>query len=194
MDRKEEYILKLKSELGEISSEIEKLIIRIDKIGLATKQGYDEWESTFKAKQALTQTKLSELSISGDKAWALVWDNVWDGIKEFNGKASVEIKQVYQEVEPILQAKYSTLRAQLDEPTMTADEILNEVWNEIWDGFWSVVEEVDRKTVTELNLLGEELEALKDKQAGLQTRLHELLISGDEVWNVSKEITRSIVE
>jgi len=45
MESKAQYIKRLKNELNEVGSEIEKLIVKTDKISLEIKQGYDEIET-----------------------------------------------------------------------------------------------------------------------------------------------------
>jgi hypothetical protein len=193
MERKEEYILKLKSELGDVGVEIEKLVVRSNKVAVEIKQAYDELEASFQAKQSSTKANISK-SMSVDEVWDLVWGSVWDVVKEFDCEDPTEIKQYYKELEPALHLKQLELQVELHESVLSGDEVLTELWNEVWDAFWGVVEEVDRQTATEMKQIGEELEALELKQSALQAKLHEVLVMGDEVWNVSKEITNAIVE
>lgn len=192
MERKEEYIQKLKSELGDVGVEIEKLVVRSNKVAVEIKQAYDELEASLQAKQSSTKANISE-SMSVDEVWDLVWSNVWDGVKEFD-KTPTEIKQYYKELEPTLHLKQLELQVELHESVMSGDEVLTELWNEVWDAFWAVVEEVDRQAAAEMKQIGEELEPLELKQSALQAKLHEVLVMGDEVWNVSKEITNAIAE
>ncbi|MEN6388788.1 MAG: hypothetical protein ABFD04_00085 [Syntrophomonas sp.] len=193
MERKADYILKLKSELNEVDSEIGKLAIRSDKLAVGIKQGYDTMETALRAQQLSTKEILSE-SLPGDEAWDLVWENVWSAIKEFNSQVATDINRLFQELEPSLKSKLPEIRGQLDDSEITADEIYNEIWNEVWNEFWNVVEEIDRQAAIEIKQVGEQLEALELKKSALTTEIHELLMTGDEAWNVSKEITRSIVE
>jgi DNA-binding protein YbaB len=194
LERKTQYQQRLKTELSEMSREIQKLIARIDKIAAEIKLGYEEVETSFEDKQTLVQTKLRESLMSGNEIRDLVWNNVWDAVKEFNRQATTEIKEDYKELEPALKAKQSALRAQLDEPIMSGDEVLDEVWNEVWNEIWSIGEEFNRKSTLEIKQLNEGFEALLVKQAALQSKLHESLISGDKVWNVVKEVTNAIVQ
>ncbi|MEQ8173956.1 MAG: hypothetical protein ABRQ26_02715 [Syntrophomonadaceae bacterium] len=194
MERKAEYILKLKSELKEVDSEIGKLVIRSDKITVEIKQGYDAMETALRNQQSSTREILSESLMSGNEAWDLVWKYVWSAIKEFNSQAATDINLQFKELELSLKSKQSEIRRQLDDSEITADEIYNEIWNEVWNEFWNVIEEIDRQAAIEIKQVGEQLEALTLKKAALTTEIHELLMTGDEAWNVSKEITRSMVE
>lgn len=193
MERKEEYILKLKRELGDVSIEIEKLIVRSDKVAVEIKQAYDELETSLQAKRTSTKANISE-SMSVDEVWDLVWSNVWDVVNEFYRKEPTEEKQYYKELEPALKLKQLELQVQLHESVMSGDEVLNEIWNEVWDAFWGVVEEIDRQAAIEIKHIGAELEELELKQYVLKTKLNEVMIMGDEAWNVVKEITTAIVE
>ena len=194
MERKAQYKQRLKTELSEVGSEINKLIGRTDKIAVEIKQSYDEIETVLQDKQSLAQIKLRESLMSGNEVWDLVWDNAWDAVKEFNRKATPAIKQDYKELEPALQAKQLALQKQLHESIMSGDEVWDEVWNEVWNVVWRVGGEFNRKAAIEIKQVGKELEALLAKQSALQSKLHELLISGDEVWNVAKEVTTAMVK
>lgn len=194
MESKAVYKLRLKAELSEVGNEIEKLIVRTDQVAENIKQGYDVLEDGLLAKQSSTQANLSKSSISRDEAWDLVWDNVWDEVKKFNRQATPEIKQDYNKLEPALQAKQSALQLQFHESLMSANEVWHEVWNEVWYEVKGIVEEMNRQATTELMQVGEELEALLVKQSALQAKLHELLMSDDEAWNVLKDVTHAMVE
>lgn len=194
MERKADYILKLKSELNEVDNEIDKLVIRSDKIAVEIKQGYDAMETALRKQQSSTQDIISESLMLPDEVWGLVWENVWAAINEFNSQAATDIKLLFQELEPSLKSKQSVIQEQLDESEITADEICNEIWNEVWNEFWNSVGEIDRQAAIEIKQLGEQLAALALKKSALTTEIHELLITGDEAWNVSKEITRAMVE
>lgn len=189
METKTQYIKRLKTELREVRTEIEQQIGKLDKLSLEIKQGYEELETALEDKQALAQAKLREVSMSGNEVWDLVWDNVWYALKEFNRKATTEIRHDYRELEPALRAKQSALHKQLPESALAGDEIWDEVWNEVW----SVGEKFNSKAAIEIKQLGDELQALLDKQLALQSKLHEILVSGDEVWNVVKEVTNAMV-
>ncbi|HWQ74566.1 MAG TPA: hypothetical protein VN441_04570 [Syntrophomonas sp.] len=193
MERKEEYILKLKSELADVGIEIEKLIARSDKVTVEIKQAYDGLETALQTKQLSTKATVIE-SMSVDEVWDLVWSNVWNAVEEFDGKTPTEVKQHYKEVEPALKLKQLELQVELHESVLSVDEVLIEIWNEVWEAFWGVVEEVDSEAAIKIKQIGVELEALELKQSALQAKLHEVLMMGDEVWNVSKEITKAIVE
>lgn len=194
MESKAEYKLRLKSELSDVGNELEKLIVSTDKLSLKIKQDFDKLEIALLAKQSLTEAKFRELLMSGDEVWNLVWDNVWDAVKEVDCKAANETKYNYKELEPALRAKQSALQMQLHESMVSGDEVWNEVWNEVWTDFWGVVEEVDRKAAEKIKQAGEELKFLTAKQSALQAKLHEVLMSGDEVWNVVKEVTHEMTK
>jgi len=194
MERKTQYEQRLRTELSEVGSEIEKLIVRTDKIAAEIKQGYDEVQSTFEDKQELAQAKFRQSLMSGNEVWDLIWDNIWDAVKEFNRKATTEIKEDYKEMEPALQAKQAALQVQMDESVMSADEVWDVVWNQVWNEIWSIGEEFNRKAAIEIKQYNEEFEALLAKQSVLQSKLHESLISGDKVWNVVKEVTNAMVK
>lgn len=190
MESKADYILRLKTELCEVSSQIEKLIMRTDQMGANIMPGYDELETALLTKQSSTEAKLTESLRSGDEMWDLVWNNVWDAVSGFNSKVTTEIKQDYDELEPALHAKQSALQSQIDKSIMSA----NEVWDEIWSEVGVVVEKLNCQAAAEIKLLVEELQALQAKQSALQEKLHDLLISGDKVWNVVKEVTDAMVD
>ena len=189
MESKAQYKLRLQTEISELSSEIGKLIVRTE-MAAESKQRYDEIETTLLDKQSSTQAKLGESSLSRDEVWNLVWDNVWDAVKEWNRKAATDGKQDYKEIEPALQAKQSALQEQLPESIMSGDE----VWEEVWSEVWGVVQEFNRKAAIEIKQISEELKVLFAKQSALQEKLHELLVSSDEVWNVLKEVSNVIVK
>jgi Iap family predicted aminopeptidase len=190
METKTQYIKRLRTELRAVGTEIEQQIVQLDKLSGEIKQGYEELETALEDKQALAQAKLREASMSGNEVWDLVWDNVWDALKEFNRKATTEIKHDYKELEPALRAKQSALQKQLPESALLGDEIWDEVWNEVW----RVGEEFNSKAAIEIKQVGEELQALLDKQLAVQSKLHEILVSGDKVWNVVKEVTNAMVK
>lgn len=192
MESKADYKLRLKSELSEVGKEIEKLIVNTDKVSLEIKQDFDKLENALLAKQSLTQAKLKELLMPGDEVWSLIWDNVWDVVNESNHEAASKINHDYKELEPALRAKQSALQRQLHESKIPGDEVWNEVWTEVWTDFWGVVDEVDRKAATKIKQAGEELKSLAIKQSVLQAKLHEVLMSGDDVWNVVKEVSNAM--
>ncbi len=194
MERKTQYEQRLRTELREVGSEIEKLIVRTDKLAAEIKQGYDEVQNTFEDKQVLAQTKLRESLMSGNEVWDLVWDNIWDAVEEFNRKATPEIREDYKKMEPALQAKQSALQAQIDESIMSGDEVWDLVWNEVWNEIWSVGEEFNRKAAIKIKQDDKEFDSLLAKQSALQSKLHESLISGDKVWNVVKDVTNAMVK
>lgn len=193
MERKAEYILSLKTELSGVGNELKKIIERSDKVSAEITQCYDQLESTLRAKQSSSQKQLKESLTSGE-IWEIVWNNVWDAIKEFNCTVTIDIKCYYKDLETVLQVRQSELKTLLYDSEITSDEIWIELWNEVWSEFWTVVEEVDRKAAIEIKQIGEELEALELKKSTLQAEIHELLTMSDEVWNVAKEITHAIIE
>ncbi len=190
MERKAQYKQRLKTELSEVGSQIDKLIVWNDNRAVEIRQGYDEIETLLQARQSFVQTKLCKSLMSGTEVWNLVWDNVFDAVKEFNRKATPVIKQDYKELEPALQVTQLALQEQLHESKMSGDE----VWDEVWEVVWSVGKEFNRKAAIEIKQVGKELEVLLAKQLALQEQLHELLISGDEVWNVVTKVTDAMVK
>ncbi|MEN6325368.1 MAG: hypothetical protein ABFD18_04040 [Syntrophomonas sp.] len=58
MERKAEYILRLKSELADVGSQIGKLTVRSDKLAAESKQGYDELETALPAKTFINTSQL----------------------------------------------------------------------------------------------------------------------------------------
>jgi hypothetical protein len=77
---------------------------------------------------------------------------------------------------------------------MSGEEVWDVVWNAVWNVVWSVVEEFNRQKAIEVKQVGEELQPLLDKQAALQSELHEVLMSGDAFYNVLKGTTSAMVE
>lgn len=194
METKPQYIKRLRTEISEVGSKIEQHIVRLDKLSVNIKQDYEVLETSLADKQELAQEIMSESSMSGDEVWHFVWDNVWDAVKEYKLKATTEIQQNYKELEPALQAKQSTLQAQLQLSKMSGDEVWNAVWNSVWNVAWRVIEGFNRKAALEVKQLGEELQPLLDKQAALQSELHDVLMSGDAFYNILKETTNAMVK
>lgn len=190
METKAQYKRRLKTELGEVGSEIEKLIVRTEKMAADIKQGYDEIETALQDKKSSTQVKLGDLSLTRDEVWNLVWDNACDAVKEWNRKAATEDKQEYRQLDPALQARQSALQEQLHESIMSGDE----VWEDVCSEIWGVVQEFNHQAAIEIKQISEELEALLVKQSVLKAKLHDLLVAGDEVWNVVKEVGNAIVK
>jgi DNA repair exonuclease SbcCD ATPase subunit len=186
METKPQYIKRLRTEISEVGSEIEKQIVRLNKLSVEIKQGYEELETPLEDKQALAQAKISESLMSGDEVWHFVWDNVWDAVKEYKLKAAPEIQQNFKGLESALQAKQSQLQAQLQVLKMSGDEVWYSVWSVVWNVVWRVIEEFNRKAAIKVKQVGEELQPLLDKQAALQSELHEALMSGDAFYNVLK--------
>lgn len=194
MENKPQYIRRLRTELSELGTEIEKQIARLDKLSAEIKQGYGKLETPLADKETLTQNKLLESLMSGDEVWQFVWDNVWDAVQEFKLQATAEIKQNYKELEPALQAKQSALQGQLQVSKMSGKEVWNAIWNAVWNAVWSVIEEYNRQAAIEVKQVGEELQPLLDKQATLQSELHDVLMSGDAFYNVLKGTTESLAK
>lgn len=194
METKPQYIKRLRTEVSEVGSEIEKQIGRLNKLSAEIKQGYEELEMPLEDKQELAYSKISELSMSGDDAWQFAWDNIWDAVKEYKLKATTEIKQNYKELEPALQAKQSALQVQLPVSKMSGDEVWDAVWNEVWNVVWRVIEEYNRKAAIEVKQAGEELQPLLDKQAALKSQMHDVLMSEDAFYNVVKGTTTAMVK
>lgn len=194
METKPQYIKRLRTALTDVGKEIEKKIIRLDKISAEIKPGSEELETRLADKQALTQARLGESIMSGNEVWQLIWDNVWDAVKEFKPKGSADIKQSYKELEPALQAKQSLLQLQQKVSRMAGDEAWISVWNVVWNVVWSVIEGFNRQAAIEVKKVGEELQALLDKQLALQTELHEVLMSEDAFYEVLKGTTSAMVD
>ena len=194
MESKAEYKARLKTELRQVSSEIDKLITKTDQIAAEIKQGYEEIETDLLDKQSETLAKLNELSLSKDEIWALVWDNVGDSVKEFNLQATKKIREDYKELEPALQSKQAALQKQFHESAAVGEEAWAEIWNAVWNEVWNIAEELNRRAELEIKQISEEFEALFVKQAELQAKLHELLVAGDEVWTVLKDVGNAIVK
>jgi len=194
METKAQYIKRLRTEITEVGSEIEKQIVKLDKLSVEINQGYENIETTLADKQELTKAKLRLSLMSVDEVWNFVWDNVWDAVKEFELKATSEIKHNYEKLEPALQAKQSALRVKLQVPKMSGDQVLTSVWTAVWNVIWGLIEEFKRQAAIEVKQVGDELQALLDKQLTLQTELHELLMSGDEFYNVLKGTTNAMVK
>ncbi len=192
MKSKAEYMQTLKTRLGEISGEMEKLIARIDRLTEKTGQGFDAIESVLRSRQSWTKSKLDESAFSADEVWTLVWDSVGDAMKEFDSQATVEIREDYQELAPALKTKESALRAEFAGSKMTGDEVWSEIWSQVWNVAQFIVEKLNVQASAEIKQIDQELEALTAKQSALQQELHEMLISGDKVWNVVKEISQGL--
>ena len=194
MESKAEYKARLKTELRQVGSEIDELITKTDKIAAEIMQGYEEIETDLLDKQSETLAKLKESSLSKDEVWALVWDNVGDAVKEFNLQAITKIRQDYKELGPALQAKQAALQKQFHESAIAGEEAWAEIWNAVWNEVWNIAEELNRQAAIEIKQISEEFEALFVKQAELQAKLHELLVAGDEVWTVLKDVGKAIVK
>jgi len=194
METKPQYMKRLRTELTELGGKIEEKIASLDKLSAEIKQGYEELENPLADKQALTEVKLQESLMSGDEVWHFIWDNVWGAVKGFNRQATTESQRNYQELESALQARQSALQAQLQLSKMSGEEVWDAVWKAVWNVVWSVVEEFNRQKSIEVKQVGEELQPLLDKQAALQSELHEVLMSGDAFYNVLKGTTSAMVE
>jgi hypothetical protein len=194
METKTQYIKRLRTALTVVGKEIEQKIVQLDRISTEIKRGSEELENRLADKQALTQAKLSESQMSGDEVWHLIWDNVWNAVKELKLKGSTNIKHNYEELESSLQAKQSLVQLQTKISRMAGDEAWISVWNVVWNVLWSVIEGFNRQAALEVKKVGDELQALLDKQLALQTELHEVLMSEDAFYEVLKGTTSAMID
>ncbi|MEQ8236970.1 MAG: hypothetical protein ABRQ23_09345 [Syntrophomonadaceae bacterium] len=194
METKPQYIKRLRSELTELGREIEKQIVRLNKLSEEIQHGYEGLETALMDRRELTEAKLEEESKSGEEAWHFVWDNVWGAVLESKLKTSTGINQNYGDLEPALQAKQSAMQAHLQVVKMSGNEVWNEIWNAVLNVLWRVIEAFNRQAAIELKQVGEELRPLLDKQAALQAELHEVLMSGDSFYDVLKGTTEAMVK
>jgi hypothetical protein len=194
METKPQYIKRLRTALIVVGKEIEHKIVQLDKISTEVKPGSEELENRLADKQALTQAKLSGSVMSGDEVWHLIWDNVWNAVKELKLTGSTNIKHDYEELETALQAKQSLAQLQTKVSRMAGDEAWISVWNVVWNVVWSAIEGFNRQAALEVKKVGEELQALLDKQLALQTELHEVLMSEDAFYEVLKGTTSAMID
>jgi len=188
-------IKRLRTELAEVGKEIDQRIVRLDELSDEIKQGYAEFETALEDKQALAEAKFrNSLMSSGDEVWHFAWDNVWNAVKELQLKATTETKHNYQELEPALRAKQSSLNAQLQVSEMWGDQVWTEVWTSVWKVVGGVNDEYRRAATSEIEKVGEELQTLLDRQLVLQTELDELLKSGSRLYSFIKRVTNSVVK
>ena len=132
--------------------------------------------------------------MSGEEVWHFVWDNVWDAVKGVDLKTTSDFKHNYKELEPALQAKQSAQQVKLQVSKMSDDQVWTSVWTSVWNVIWGLIGEFKCQAAIEIKQAGEELQPLLDKQATLQTELHDLLMSGDEFYNVLKGATNAMVK
>jgi len=194
MENKPQYITRLRNELTELGSQIGKQIARLERLSAEIKLSYEELETSLAEKQAMTEAALQESLKSGDEVWHLVWDNTWEAVKEFALQAKAENKRIYTELESALQSQQSALQVKLPLPKMSGEDIWHAAWNGVWNVVWSTVEDFNRQKAIEIKQVGQELQPLLDKQANLQSELHEVLISGDAFYNVLKGTTEAMVK
>ena len=195
MGNKSHSIKGLKTELAEVGKEIDKRIVRLDKLSIEIKQGNGELETVLADKQTLAEAKFRKsLMSSGDEVWHFAWDNVWDAVKEFELKATTETKSNYQELEPVLKARQASLKVQLQLSEMWSDQVWTEVWTEVWKVVEGLNEEYRRASTAEIEKVGEELQTLLDKQLVMQTELEELSKSGNGLYSFLKRVTNSMTK
>lgn len=91
-------------------------------------QNYQELEPALQAKQAQLQAQLQVSAMSGDEVWDAVWDAVWNVvwgvIEDFNRQAALDVKQVGEDLQPLLD-KQSALQSELHELLMSGDAFYN---------------------------------------------------------------------
>ncbi len=195
MGNKSHYIKGLKTELAEVGKEIDKWIVRLDKLSVDIKHGYEELETFLADKQASAEAKFRKsLMSSGDEVWHFAWDNVWDAVREFEPKANAETKYNYKELENALEARQSSQKVRLQLSEMWSDQAWTEVWTEVWKVVEGLNEEYRRTATAEIEKVGEELQILLDKQLALQTELEELSKSGNGLYSFLKRVTNSVVK
>lgn len=194
METRPQYIKRLRNEISDVGSQIEQQIVRLDRLSVDIKQGYEVLETPFADKQALAQEIMSNTSMSGDEVWHFAWDSVWDAVKEYKLKATTEIQQNYKELEAALQGEQSVLQERLQPAKMPGDEVWDAIWKSVWNVVWMIIEEFNRQAAMEVKQVAEELKPLLDKQSALQAELHEALMSEDAFYNIIKETTNAILK
>ena len=176
-------IKRLRTELAQVSKEIDKRIVRLDELSVEIKQGYEALETVLADKQALAEAKFRKsLMSTGDEVWHYAWDSVGGAVKEIELQATTDKEHNYQELEPALQARQSSLKRQLQVSEMSVDQVWTEVWTAVWNVFGGINDEYRRTATAEVGLVGEELQTLLGKQLALQTEIEELSKSGDGLW------------
>ena len=92
------------------------------------KQHYKELESALQSQQSALQGKLQVPKMLGEDVWHAVWNAVWNEawsvVEEFNRQKAIEIKQVGEELQPLLD-KQANLQAELHEVLMSGDAFYN---------------------------------------------------------------------
>jgi predicted ATP-binding protein involved in virulence len=95
MNKKEAYQDKFDAQLREWSARIEELKAKADKATAEAKIEYYEQIEELRSKQATAQTKLQELSNSGEQAWEELkpgLENAWEDLKTSVEKAISKFK------------------------------------------------------------------------------------------------------
>jgi uncharacterized coiled-coil DUF342 family protein len=88
MKTKEDYVQKLHAKIDEWNADIDRLKAKADQVEVDAKIEYQEQIQTLKSKRDEIETKISELSRSGEKAWEdlkagvdLAWEAMNEAIK-----------------------------------------------------------------------------------------------------------------
>lgn len=104
------------------------------------KPNYKELEPALRAKQLSQQLKIQVSKMSADEVcnavWDVVWYIVWSLIEGYNRKATIEAKQVGEELQTLLN-KQATLQAELHEVLISGDgfyNVLKETGNAMVEG------------------------------------------------------------
>jgi len=176
-------IKRLRTELAQVGKEIDKRIVRLDELSVEIKQGYEGVETVLADKQASAEAKFRKsLMSSGDEVWNYAWDCVWDAVKGIESQATTKNEHNYQELEPALLVRQSSLKKQLRLSEMSVDQVWTDVWTAVWIVFGGVNDQYRRAATAEIGLVEEELQPLLDKQLALQMEIEELSKVGDGLW------------
>ncbi|MBT8364561.1 MAG: hypothetical protein KJP23_07620 [Deltaproteobacteria bacterium] len=88
MKNKEDYVQKLHAKIDEWNADIDRLKAKADQVEADAKIEYQEQIQTLKSKRDEIETKISELSRSGEEAWEdlkagvdLAWEAMNEAIK-----------------------------------------------------------------------------------------------------------------
>lgn len=162
----------LQEELNTIGKEIDKRIARLGSLSTEIDQCEKVLEDAVAEIQVVAEQKFRKsLMSTGEEVWDFAWDSVWQAVKNFEMKASDEIKNDYQQLVPTLKSKQSYLSNKLQISEMMGDQ----VWTEVWETIWSVIANLNGEfrcyAATEIERLDGELQSLLDKQLSLQTKL-----------------------
>ena len=124
VETKSMQIKKLKSELADVSKEINERITKEEKMPTAGKQGYIEMKKIIANKQTESEIGFRKSLISsGEEVWDFAWKSVWEAYNVFKCHATEETKNNYKKLEPALRSKQSHLKAALKVSEMSCDQV-----------------------------------------------------------------------